>query len=292
MKPRTLITLALIATYILIVSGCASVPRATQGGRVLDLWSQVSSKEFIRVRGIGMAEAKIARLTERRGASRNAALVAARYELLSLIKGVKLEGGVTIAQLMEKDSIIREIANEMVSGGNEVLTEWTGDGGCVITLELKRSMVERLIKEKSEREKGLEARVAKDIAEIMALRGEVEELREGMFPATDAETLRWLEKMLSSVTQRAAKLSVDSRPNSDKLGDRIDVLEGTLKFLEMTPEEQQAAAREEREQYLRDAVQWRETHTAEIEANARWLQRASPYQSDTTKLPGMTSASR
>lgn len=158
-----------------LLSGCAGVPRATQGGRVLDIWSQVSTKDFIRVRGIGAVGTGIRGLTARRGASRNAALVSARYELLAVIKGVKLDGGITMAQLIEKDSLIREIANEVVSGGDEVKTEWLIDDGCVVTLELKRSKVERLIKEKSEREKGLERRIEKDLDDIRKLHQQIAE---------------------------------------------------------------------------------------------------------------------
>jgi len=154
---------------LVLLSGCASIPRATIQGQIADAWTQISTKEYIRVRGIGAVDHGVHGPTRRRGLSRDAALVAARYNLLALIKGVRISGGITVAQLMEKDSLIREIANEVVSGGEEVVTEWTRDGGCVVTLELKRSKVEKLIQEKSERERGLERRVAKDIKEIKRL---------------------------------------------------------------------------------------------------------------------------
>jgi hypothetical protein len=96
-------------------------------------------------------------------------LVAARYNLLALIKGVRLSGGVTVSQLIERDSIIAEIANEVVSGGEEVLTEWTRDGGCVVTLELKRSTVVMLIQKESQREMDLALRIDQDIEEIQSL---------------------------------------------------------------------------------------------------------------------------
>lgn len=158
-----------VALSAIMVSGCASVPRATDGGRVLDIWSKVSTRDFIRVRGIGATNPTARGLTARRGASRSAALVAARYQLLSVIKGVKLEGGVTVAQLMERDSLVREIADEVVAGGDEVKTEWTSDDGCVVTLELRRSKVERLISEKSKREIDMEARLRRSISEIERL---------------------------------------------------------------------------------------------------------------------------
>ena len=161
---------ALLLAVIVLASGCASLPRATQSGRLLDVWSKISDKSYIRTRGIGGVPAGTTGQTARRGASRNAGLVAARYELLSVIKGVKLSGGITIAQLMEKDSVVRELADDLVRGGEEVQTEWLNDDGCVITLELRRATVERLIQEKSDRERGLEARIAKDIKEIEGLK--------------------------------------------------------------------------------------------------------------------------
>lgn len=150
--------LIFFATF-LSISGCTHVPRATQHGRVLDIWSGISTKDVIRVRGIGEVSPKAKGQTARRASSRNAALVGARYQLLSMIKGVKLEGGVTVAQLIEQDSLIREIANDVVQGGEEVLVEWLSDDAAVVTLELKRSNVDRLIQQKSEREKDLEFRV-------------------------------------------------------------------------------------------------------------------------------------
>lgn len=167
-----------VVLLVLAASGCAGVPRATQNGVLKNFWAKISTEDLIRTRGVGVAPTKIAgmTLTARRGTSRIAALSAARYELLSVIKGVRLSGGVTISQLMEKDSLVRELADDVVFGGEEVLTEWTKDGGCVTTLELRRSTVERLIQQKSEREKGLEKRIADDIVEINRLNKKIVEV--------------------------------------------------------------------------------------------------------------------
>lgn len=160
MRLNTAIRCALLSA-ILLASGCASIPRATEDGKIKSFWSQISTKDFIRVRGIGIAPRKFHgySLTARRGSSRNAALVAARFELLAVIKGVKLEGGVSISQLMDTSSVVREIANDLVKGGEEVQTEWTASDDCVVTLELKRSTVERLIQKDSPRERALSAQV-------------------------------------------------------------------------------------------------------------------------------------
>lgn len=200
----------------LLLSGCASVPRATSGGKVLDFWEKVSDKAYIRVRGIGATRPEARGLTARRGASRDAALVAARYQLLSVIKGVKLEGGVTMAQLMERDSLIREIADEVVSGGEEVLVEWLHDDGAVVTLELRRSKVERLINEKSKREKDLEQRVARSIEEIKRLNGALDIAL--MSPGAER---KWGE-----VRERAVKVK--------RLADDVNRLETMLDAAEKT----------------------------------------------------------
>ncbi len=225
-----------LALLAVLLSGCASVPRATSGGKVLDLWGQVSNKAYIRVRGIGATKPTAVGLTARRGASRDAALVAARYQLLSVIKGVKLEGGITMAQLMEKDSLIREIADEVVSGGDEVKTEWLADDGCVVTLELRRSKVERLINEKSKREKDLEQRVARAIAEIKRLDGALD-----IALMSDGQRREWAD--VRERAEKAKRLSDDvSRIETmiDGGGNDREILEQVIDTSSRLAEEEKA----------------------------------------------------
>ncbi|MCM2303081.1 MAG: hypothetical protein NDJ72_00140 [Elusimicrobia bacterium] len=160
----------------LIVSGCAGVPRATENGEIKAFWSKISDKSHLRTRGVGVSADWAVGRTARRATSRNGALVSARYELLAVIKGVKLEGGTTIMQLMEKNSLIRELARALVRGGEEVKTEWTAGDDCVVTLELKRSTVERLFRDNSEWEKELLHRAARDTKEIERLEYLVDKL--------------------------------------------------------------------------------------------------------------------
>lgn len=153
----------LAASMVLALSACSSIPRATKGGALADLWTGISNRDYLRTRGIGSPPSHAAGRTHRRGASRAAALAMARYELLVVVHGVKLEGGVTVAQLAERDSVVRELADDVVKGAHEVLTEWTDADDCVATIELRRSTVERLIQQKSKREKDLEKRLARAI---------------------------------------------------------------------------------------------------------------------------------
>ncbi len=127
------------------MTGCGGVNRSLSKGEVKDVWEKVSDKETIRVRGIGVPPTGIASSTQRRGLARNAALVNARYEALALLRGIKVTGGLSIGKLMEKDSHVREIANQVIAGMEEVQVEWAKDDGAVVLLELERSKLERML---------------------------------------------------------------------------------------------------------------------------------------------------
>jgi hypothetical protein len=116
------------------------------------MWSQVSDKDFIRVRGIGVAPDKATGDTKRKGLARNAALVSARYELLEIIKGIKVTGGLTIGQLAQTDGVIKETADRIMAGAEEESTEFTTDGGCVVLMRLERSKVESILSKTGEYE--------------------------------------------------------------------------------------------------------------------------------------------
>ena len=134
-----------VAVVVGMLSACHAARSSLSGGVVRDTWGQVSDKNTIRVRGIGAAPEGVKDLTRRRGRARNAALVAGRYEMLALLKGVMVRGGVNVGGLMEKDSHIREVADRIISGAEEVATEWAKDDGCVVTLEIDRVKVEKML---------------------------------------------------------------------------------------------------------------------------------------------------
>lgn len=233
--------IAAIVAVALTVSACAHVPRATENGVLKDFWPKISSRDHIRVRGVGAARAQVSGekakvqalalgTTGRRGQARNAALVAARQQLLAVVSGVKIEGGVTIAQMMEKDSLVRELANDMVQGGEEILTEWTRDSGCVVTIELKRSTVERLIQQKSHREKDLEKRLAKAVAESKKLDGLVTALGTRRFDSTDARLIRWKAEETKAIIEHGERLDrridrFDGANGSESIGILNDIID-------------------------------------------------------------------
>ncbi len=142
MNKGMMVVVALVAAGL---TGCGGVNRSLSKGEVKDVWEKVSDKTTIRVRGIGVAPTGIASQTQRRGLSRNAALVNARYEALALLRGVKVTGGLSVGSLMEKDSKIKEVANQVIAGMEEVQVEFAKDDGAVVLLELERSKLERML---------------------------------------------------------------------------------------------------------------------------------------------------
>jgi hypothetical protein len=127
--------------------GCRDEQKGLSKGQIKDLWTQVSDEDYVRVRGIGAAPEQFKDMTRRRGMARNAALVAGRYELLQVIKGLTLTGGLTVGQLMQTEGQIREIADRVIAGAEEKLTEFSKDDGCVVLLELRRDKVEQVLRE-------------------------------------------------------------------------------------------------------------------------------------------------
>lgn len=139
------VMIVIVALSAASLTGCGGVNRSLSKGEVKDVWEKVSDKSTIRVRGIGVAPTGIASQTQRRGLSRNAALVNARYEALALLRGIKVTGGLSVGALMEKDSHIKEVANQVISGMEEVQVEFAKDDGAVVLMEIERSKLERML---------------------------------------------------------------------------------------------------------------------------------------------------
>ena len=93
---------------------------------------------YVFARGIGAADQKMDNKTQKMATSRNAAIVNSQYNLLSLIKGVKLEGGINVSKAMETDSTLSAKVNDAIKGAIVVRSEWTSDDGCVVTLRLSK----------------------------------------------------------------------------------------------------------------------------------------------------------
>lgn len=128
----------------LLMAACSHIRPTIEGDRVRDTWENPSNRAYYRVRGLGTPPDVLKGSTRRRAASRDAALAGARRELLALIGGVRLAGGLTVQDGMAMDSQLKESVDRLVIGAEEALVEFTSSDHCVVTLQIPRSEVDRL----------------------------------------------------------------------------------------------------------------------------------------------------
>lgn len=117
-----------------------------KGGKVQDTLNQEADKgKYIESIGIGAADPTLPTETQRRALSRDAAIVKSQYEMLSMVKGVEIEGGITVSRAMEKDSTLEAKLKETIRGAEIVKTEFTKDDGAVVTLRLLKKRLEQMM---------------------------------------------------------------------------------------------------------------------------------------------------
>lgn len=131
---------------LLLLSSCAPVSRV-RGGRVSDVIDQKMDRwGYIEAIGIGASDPALPTETQRKALSRDAAIVKAQYELLTLVKGVELEGGLKISRALEQDSAIETRLKQTIRGASIVKSEFTADNGCVVTLRLDKGVLEETVR--------------------------------------------------------------------------------------------------------------------------------------------------
>lgn len=141
MKRLMVVTAALAA---LAMAGCTSVRPRLVNGRVPDVINEKPEKSsYYEAIGIGAGDPALATLTQRRSLARDAAIVKAQYELLSLIKGVELDGGYTVSRAISVDSKLATRVHESIRGARVLKSEFTDDGGCMVTVRLPKEELER-----------------------------------------------------------------------------------------------------------------------------------------------------
>lgn len=133
--------LILITGCMLFVS-CKSSPdkgTVSSSGEIEREWVEEGvTKNYIFARGIGAADQNLDNKTQKMATSRNSAIVNAQYNMLSIIKGVNLEGGITVEKAIETDSLLATKIDALIKGAQVVRTEWTNDDGCVVVLRLDK----------------------------------------------------------------------------------------------------------------------------------------------------------
>ena len=131
---------ALAALLLLgLAAGCSSTASRVVRGRVQETIDQRAERSrFVEAIGIGVADSRLRGVTQRMSLARDAAIVNAQYQLLSMIRGVHIEGGITVQRAMETRSMLTARLQHVLQGAEIVKSEFTSDDGCVVTLRLPK----------------------------------------------------------------------------------------------------------------------------------------------------------
>ncbi len=132
-------------TFFIFLIGCAAKSEFIKGGEIKrTISTEAVGDDYITSLGIGAADPAIENKTQKMATSRNAAIVQAQYEMLTVIKGVKLEGGITVEKAMETDSLLATKVDAEIKGAEIIKTEWTADDGCLVTLRLPKNRLKAM----------------------------------------------------------------------------------------------------------------------------------------------------
>src|SRR3954470_19946904 len=139
--------LVLVLSTGLLLAGCGggnkSYVRKGEMEKTLD--QQAINKSYLEAVGIGAADSTLTNSTQRKATSRNAAIVAAQYEMLSMVKGLDLEGGIRVEKAVETDSVLQTKIDAAIKGAEVIKSEWTNDDGCVVTLRLDKKRLQDMM---------------------------------------------------------------------------------------------------------------------------------------------------
>ncbi|HAH31936.1 MAG TPA: hypothetical protein DCL44_06450 [Elusimicrobia bacterium] len=134
--------LLFLACVSVMAVGCSSSQTkgtVSSSGEIEREWVEEGiTKNYVFARGIGAADQTLENKTQKMATSRNAAIVNGQYNMLSFVKGVSLEGGITVEKAIETDSVLATKIDSVIKGSQVVRSEWTSDDGCVIVLRLPK----------------------------------------------------------------------------------------------------------------------------------------------------------
>lgn len=130
----------------LLVVGCGGSKTHVKKGEISRTLDQEAiNKKYLESIGIGAADQDMENKTQRLATSRNAAIVAAQYEMLSMIKGIELEGGIRVERAMETDSVLETRIDAAIKGAEIHKTEWNKEDGAVVTLRLDKKRLQQMM---------------------------------------------------------------------------------------------------------------------------------------------------
>ncbi len=133
-----------LAGFLLV--GCSSNKNFVKKGEIdRTLEEESIQKEYIVAVGIGAADSTLTNKTQRLATSRNAAIVQAQYNMLSMIKGIDLEGGIRVEKAIETDSVLQTRIDAAIKGAEIVKNEFTNDDGCVVTMRISKKRLQDMM---------------------------------------------------------------------------------------------------------------------------------------------------
>ncbi len=136
-------SIAVMGLLVVMMSGCGGSKTYVKKGEMERTLEQESvQKRYLEAIGIGAADSTLTNSTQRRATSRNAAIVAAQYEMLSMVKGIDLEGGIRVERAIETDSVLQTKIDAAIKGAEIIKSEWTNDDGCLVTLRLDKKRLQ------------------------------------------------------------------------------------------------------------------------------------------------------
>lgn len=137
----------LCGAAVVFLAGCGGAPARVHGGTVDPVLTQDPAHgDYLMAIGIGGSDPALSSDTQRKALARDAAIVKAQFEMLSMVKGVTLKGGVRVDRALEADSSLEARMEQVIAGAEIVRSEFTSDNGCVVTLRLPKSRLEKLMK--------------------------------------------------------------------------------------------------------------------------------------------------
>jgi hypothetical protein len=135
--------IALAMVGVLACGGPASRVKKGQVQQTID--QDPTHKSYLEAIGIGASDPNLPSDTQRKALARDAAIVKAQYEMLSMVKGVQLEGGISVSRAMETDSTLEAKLKESIRGAEVIKSEFTADNGCVVTIRLPKKRLEEMM---------------------------------------------------------------------------------------------------------------------------------------------------
>lgn len=145
MKSTTAVGCVLALAFA--AGACSSGPqtRVKKGQVQMTIDQDPTRKNYLESIGIGASDPNLPSDTQRKSLARDAAIVKAQFEMLSMVKGVELEGGITVSRALETDSNLEAKVKESIRGAEVIKSEFTSDNGCVVTIRLPKKRLEEMM---------------------------------------------------------------------------------------------------------------------------------------------------